>query len=253
MNKKLPINYYSWEIITQDIAIKYSDISVFKHHGSGIPKQSRWFWEVENLKYPNKAYFTINYAGGQYKAYIEIDINGSTRLFWYQDLSHLFNKVCDLDQGVLPCLRFERIERNLFNVSFIDIKDIGNEANDNFESEVYDTAGNAEGRRLARYTTKYERNSRNRLNAIKIHGTKCKACGFDFEKVYGAYGKNFIEVHHIKPLYDLEQEEIIDPKTDLVCLCSNCHRMIHRKRDSILTIEQLKQIIIPFKYERKEY
>ena len=32
-------------------------------------------------------------------------------------------------------------------------------------------------------------------------------------------------------------------KTDLVCLCSNCHRMIHRRRDSILRIEELRSLI----------
>ena len=71
------------------------------------------------------------------------------------------------------------------------------------------------------------------------------ACGFDFEATYGEIGKNYIEVHHTKPLYSLEQETIVNPRTDLVCLCSNCHRMIHRKRDSILTLEELKEIISP--------
>lgn len=69
------------------------------------------------------------------------------------------------------------------------------------------------------------------------------ACGFDFEKVYGDYGRNFIEVHHVKPLYDLGKEEVVNPQTDLVCLCSNCHRMIHRKKEAILSVEQLTQII----------
>lgn len=69
------------------------------------------------------------------------------------------------------------------------------------------------------------------------------ACGFDFEEVYGELGRNFIEVHHIKPLYSLDEEVVIDPATDLVCLCSNCHRMIHRKRDSILSLEDLIKIL----------
>lgn len=67
--------------------------------------------------------------------------------------------------------------------------------------------------------------------------------GFDFEDVYGELGRNFIEVHHIKPLYSLDDEVVIDPATDLVCLCSNCHRMIHRKRDSIISLEELIKII----------
>nr|WP_244996061.1 HNH endonuclease [Eubacterium callanderi] len=68
-------------------------------------------------------------------------------------------------------------------------------------------------------------------------------CGFDFEEKYGEYGKDFIEVHHIKPLSNMKNEEVINPETDLVCVCPNCHRMIHRKRDSVLSIEELKKII----------
>ncbi|MBR3918614.1 MAG: HNH endonuclease [Clostridia bacterium] len=68
-------------------------------------------------------------------------------------------------------------------------------------------------------------------------------CGFDFEKTYGDLGKDFIEVHHTKPLFSLEEEVKINPRTDLVCVCSNCHRMIHRKRDSIISIDELKKII----------
>ena len=243
MDKKFPLIYHSWEILTQDVAIKHCDISVFLHHGTGVPIKSRWFWGVDNLKYPNKGYYLLKFAGKEYKAYIELDINNRTRLFWYQDLSHVFNElVKPKHDSALPCLRFERIGQNVFDISFIDMQDVECGMNDNCESEIYEAEGFSEGRKYARYITKYERDPRNRINAIKIHGTKCMVCGFDFEKVYGAYGKNFIEVHHVKPLYDLGEEEIINPNTDLVCLCSNCHRMIHRKRDSILSIEQLKLI-----------
>ena len=69
------------------------------------------------------------------------------------------------------------------------------------------------------------------------------ACGFDFEATYGELGKNYIEVHHTKPLSSMEQETIVNPETDLVCLCSNCHRMIHRKRDDILSLAELQSII----------
>ena len=69
------------------------------------------------------------------------------------------------------------------------------------------------------------------------------ACGFDFETTYGEIGRNFIEVHHVKPLCSLNEEVIIDPMTDLVCLCSNCHRMIHRKRNGILSLPELIELI----------
>lgn len=101
----------------------------------------------------------------------------------------------------------------------------------------------SEGRKICFYTTRYERSKRNRDAAIRIHGTKCKCCGFDFEKVYGERGKDFIEVHHIVPLADRNEQIKPNPETDFVCLCSNCHRMIHRKKYEILSVEELIAII----------
>ncbi|MFC2113306.1 HNH endonuclease [Bacteroidota bacterium] len=57
----------------------------------------------------------------------------------------------------------------------------------------------------------------------------CEACGFDFEKKYGDIGKNFIEAHHIIPVCEMG----VGHKTnveELIMLCSNCHRMVHRRR-----------------------
>lgn len=100
-----------------------------------------------------------------------------------------------------------------------------------------------EGGQTKYYTTRYERNPKNRRQAIKIHGTKCMACGFDFETIYGEHGKDYIEIHHIVPLSSISEEVAIDPETDLVVVCSNCHRMIHRKKNKILTIGELQHII----------
>ncbi|MGO0883781.1 HNH endonuclease [Clostridioides difficile] len=93
------------------------------------------------------------------------------------------------------------------------------------------------------YGKQYERNPKNRIEAIKYHSTKCVVCGFDFEKIYGNRGKGYIEIHHIRPLSSVGKESNINPKTDLVPICSNCHRMIHRKKDNVLSIDDLKKII----------
>lgn len=100
-----------------------------------------------------------------------------------------------------------------------------------------------EGKKKVRYVSKYERSNKNRHLAIKIHGTVCKICGFDFEKTYGERGKGFIEVHHIKPLYENQEEIVINPKEDLICVCSNCHRMFHRRKDRVPTPDELKKLV----------
>lgn len=100
-----------------------------------------------------------------------------------------------------------------------------------------------DGKVIEYFGTRYERNPINRARAIEIHGTSCKACGFNFENAYGELGKDFIEVHHVMPLHLTGEEIEINPKTDLVPVCSNCHRIIHRKKNNILTIEELKKIL----------
>lgn len=54
----------------------------------------------------------------------------------------------------------------------------------------------------------------------------CRVCDFNFEKVYGERGINFIEVHHLKPLASYDEEHNVE-LDDLISLCSNCHSMIH--------------------------
>ncbi|NVN92477.1 MAG: HNH endonuclease [Desulfuromonadales bacterium] len=101
-----------------------------------------------------------------------------------------------------------------------------------------------EGQQRERYSSYYERDPRLRAKAITLHGTTCVACGFDFEKKYGEYGKDYIEVHHIKPVSELGGNTRINPQTDMAVLCSNCHRIVHRKRERVLSIDELKRSIV---------
>lgn len=74
----------------------------------------------------------------------------------------------------------------------------------------------------------------------------CKVCVFVFDEFYGEIGKNFIECHHRTPLSKLKAEA----KTSLDSLalvCSNCHRMLHRRIDNV-SVEELRMMI---KYRRE--
>jgi hypothetical protein len=60
----------------------------------------------------------------------------------------------------------------------------------------------------------------------------CEVCGFDFGQQYPpSLGEGFIEVHHLSPLFDRD-EPLRTTLADLMMVCSNCHRMIHRSRDA---------------------
>ncbi len=88
----------------------------------------------------------------------------------------------------------------------------------------------------------YERNPVNRELCLSANGYSCKICGFDFEKKYGLLGHGFIHVHHIEMVADYGGERFINPITDLIPVCPNCHAMLHRKRPP-LTPDELKAII----------
>jgi 5-methylcytosine-specific restriction endonuclease McrA len=99
-----------------------------------------------------------------------------------------------------------------------------------------------EGKERIRLHVSYERSQKNRRLAIKIHGTTCEVCGFDFDETYGKdHADSYIQIHHIKPLSQYEGE--VDPETDLVPLCANCHAMAHRRRAIVTSIEELKALI----------
>jgi len=83
-------------------------------------------------------------------------------------------------------------------------------------------------------TNRINRSQRAKNECIRLKGCYCNICGFDFEKVYGQLGKDYIEVHHLIPLGELsiaEDYSGTDPIRDLIPLCSNCHSMIHRRKE----------------------
>lgn len=73
---------------------------------------------------------------------------------------------------------------------------------------------------------------------LRAHGAlACEVCEFDFGATYGELGEGYIEVHHVVPLH--ASGETVTRLVDLALLCSNCHRMIHR-RMPWLTPEELR-------------
>ncbi|MDY3520502.1 HNH endonuclease [Riemerella anatipestifer] len=108
-----------------------------------------------------------------------------------------------------------------------------------------DDIGFPEGKKRLRQHIARERNPRLiRLAKKKFINEKgrlfCEVCDFDFEKEYGELGKDFIEGHHSKPISELKENEETKIE-DIVMVCSNCHKMLHRKRPW-LNKEELKNL-----------
>lgn len=99
--------------------------------------------------------------------------------------------------------------------------------------------------------TEYERRYRNsalRRACIAEYGWVCQVCGFDFSKAYGELGEDFIEVHHLEPISTFEEEHQVDPLTQLVPLCSNCHSMIHHGKSGPLSLREMRGLYKGVKY-----
>ena len=106
-----------------------------------------------------------------------------------------------------------------------------------------------EGAMVQVRTNKYERNPELRKKCIAHYGYVCQICGLDFTKAYGDLGKEYIEVHHIVPISTIKKEHEVDPIRDLIPLCSNCHSMIHRGENRILTPDELREMYIGVKWD----
>jgi len=91
----------------------------------------------------------------------------------------------------------------------------------------------------------YENRSRNekaRKKCIELLGTTCVACNVSLGDVYGDQFAHKIHIHHLNPVASYEGEVAVNPMTDLVPICPNCHFVIHSKKDPY-TIEEIKQFI----------
>jgi 5-methylcytosine-specific restriction protein A len=241
-------NYYSWYILDTDTALKRCNKSVFESRRSGIPVKSRWFWGAENLNSSDRIELVLFFGKKKYQAYIKLEARGRTRIFLFADFVRDLKRITSYNDEFYPTLLFQKNGENAYFVEAIDGEvnfsaakysiSLLNKTEQNPENERF-----FEGREKFVTSKKIERSPKNRKLCTQYHGLLCSVCGFNFEKMYGKLGQGFIEVHHIVPLSKFLREKKVDPIKDLTPLCSNCHRMIHRKRNEVLLIDELKTII----------
>ncbi|KAF2518884.1 HNH endonuclease [Flavobacterium salilacus subsp. salilacus] len=152
------------------------------------------------------------------------------------------NKLEEQYKRYCESLGFKANERGSFGVQrkfwdyFID---------ENLQHDINDKEF-IEGSLVERIHRRRERNPKvigeaKQLFINKYGKVFCEVCEFDFEKEYGEIGKNFIEGHHTIPINKMESNH----KTvvgDIALLCSNCHSMIHSRKE-MLSILELKEIL----------
>ncbi|MEC0183116.1 HNH endonuclease [Paenibacillus peoriae] len=70
----------------------------------------------------------------------------------------------------------------------------------------------------------------------------CEVCGFDFYKCYGEIGKGYIECHHDVPLSYYGDQIKGTRFSDLKLICSNCHKILHRRRPW-MKVNELRELL----------
>ncbi len=75
----------------------------------------------------------------------------------------------------------------------------------------------------------------------------CEACNFSFYKFYWSWGEWYIEIHHKIPIFMSDETEwtLSELVKNVTPLCANCHRMVHRKSNDVLSSTQLQSFIHP--------
>lgn len=153
-----------------------------------------------------------------------------------------------ITENEIKNINYEKVLNDIFNWLRIRVKtkllleERYRDAENKTDDDILDIRTKTEGGLKVIISTKAERDGSLRKDAIRIHGTKCKVCDFDFNKTYGKWANDYIEVHHMKPISNAKEIKVdTNPSTDLTVVCSNCHRMIHKKRDIVLTIAELKK------------
>jgi 5-methylcytosine-specific restriction endonuclease McrA len=106
----------------------------------------------------------------------------------------------------------------------------------------YDVYHTVENRQSVTRHLRRERKSHAATLCKQRDNYVCQVCRFDFSKFYGPLGDDFAEAHHIIPLKSNKalRSTKID---DLITVCPNCHRMLHRMNGNRDDINNLGRII----------
>lgn len=236
---------FSWTILNASEAIKRVDKSAILYHGTGIPKQVLPFFGIDDANPPKT--LRVVHRGKEHSFRVSVDPFQRVRLFWPTALSESIVVAFPAETAMLKAgeeqgrgaiiMHFRKLADSSFEVVYYGAEAVAEEpVPDEYTAQV-------EGKAVKVEYLRRLRSAINRQKAIEYHGTTCMVCGFDFEKTYGDLGRGFIEVHHLNPLGESEEEAEVNPATDLIPLCANCHRMIHRGKGEVLSPDQLRATV----------
>ncbi len=173
---------------------------------SELPEDVLWIWKEA----PEHHYYTLKRLPQFDLLVDELVVKWKSERQWFQHLDNV---------AVIACPPLQNADLMTWSLLFR-------------EGAVYESVIAARRRsRLAREA------------CLKHHKAVCAACGLSFPERYGGLGEGFMHVHHRQEVASRDGEYEIDPKTDLVPICPNCHAMLHWNTDSPRKVEELRRLL----------
>lgn len=115
-----------------------------------------------------------------------------------------------------------------------------------------------EGRSAVKQSLIYERSAQLRNAAREYFMRKdgllyCDCCNYEYTHFHiSPYDQGCIEIHHMKPLFQYEDEDINSTieaaLKNLIPVCPNCHRLIHKNKVGRDQINEFKSCCYHFNY-----
>lgn len=158
----------------------------------------------------------------------------------YRDGSQYYYGIYEYDRTGLQKNEFNRLVERIADF----FQSIARMSADEVDTHDYDNYKGTENRQSVVRHIQRERKSHAATLCKQRDNFICQVCRFDFAKKYGSLGEDFAEAHHIVPLGKNKtiRSTMVD---DLITVCANCHRMLHRMNGTKNDIKALRRIVSP--------
>jgi hypothetical protein len=99
-----------------------------------------------------------------------------------------------------------------------------------------------ENRKIVTMHVRRERSGHLATLRKQLDDYRCQVCDMRFEDFYGPVGRDFAESHHVVPLSKLKGLTRTGIN-DLITVCANCHRMLHRLTGKAGDVQELRRAV----------
>lgn len=157
-------------------------------------------------------------------------------IFYGKDILDVIESLNSLGDDNVKRIADSLFRHNLSMISMATFEMLEEDVNNEYKEGV--TAYRQH--KIRERSPKLIKDAKKRFASMNNGALFCEACGFNFNAVYGPRGSNYIEGHHKLPISEM-CEGATTKMEDIVMLCSNCHRIIHKM--PMITVDELKKLI----------